>query len=90
LVFCAHEYTLANLKFAKAVEPKNEAIDAKIEMCEAIREKGQFTVGSKLGDEKLYNPFIRCATVDHFKQITDETDPTRIFAKLRKFKDTFK
>lgn len=34
LVFCAHEYTLANLKFAKAVEPNNSAIDTKIELCQ--------------------------------------------------------
>ena len=90
-MFCAHEYTMNNLKFAKFVEPNNPIIDAKIKQCEEIREMGEFTVGSKLIEERLYNPFIRCATEQYFKDLTDEpNDPVRAFAKLRKLKDEYK
>jgi len=66
-------------------------IDAKIKLAKQIREMGEFTVGSRLMEERLYNPFIRCATEDYFKDITNEpNDPVRRFAKIRKLKDTFK
>ena len=66
-------------------------IDAKIRLAKQLREMGEFTVGSKLVEERLYNPFIRCATEDYFKDITNEpNDPVRRFAKIRKLKDTFK
>lgn len=67
LVFCAHEYTLANLEFAKYIEPNNPYIQAKIDQCKKIREMGEQTVGSKLIEERFYNPFIRCASEDYFK-----------------------
>ena len=51
---------------------------------------GEFTVPSKLMEERLYNPFIRCARDDYFKEITAENDPVRVFAKIRKLKDNFK
>ena len=52
---------------------------------------GEFTVGSKLIEERLYNPFIRCATEPYFKELTDEpNDPVRAFAKLRKLKDEYR
>lgn len=41
-------------------------IDAKIRMCDNIREAGEFTVGSKLIEERMYNPFIRCAREEYF------------------------
>jgi hydroxyacylglutathione hydrolase len=90
LLFCAHEYTLSNLKFAKYIEPENPMIDMKIDQVQKALAKGEFTVPSKLMDESLYNPFIRCAREHYFKEITGENDPTRIFAKLRKLKDNFK
>jgi hydroxyacylglutathione hydrolase len=91
LVFCAHEYTLANLQFAKYVEPNNPMIDAKIKQCEQIRAQNEFTVGSKLMEERFFNPFIRCASEDYFKELTGEpNDPVRAFAKIRKLKDNYK
>ena len=52
---------------------------------------GEHTVGSKLIEERFYNPFIRCATEDYFKQLTGEpNDPVKAFAKLRKLKDNYK
>ena len=90
LVFCAHEYTLSNLKFAKYIEPSNPVIDAKIEQVQKIRDLNEFSVGSKLGEERFFNPFIRCATEPYFKEITGEpNDPVLRFAKIRKLKDSF-
>lgn len=57
-------------------------------MEKAISEK-EFTVPSKLIEERLINPFIRCVREAHFSSITGEQDPVRIFAKLRKLRDNF-
>ena len=89
-MFCAHEYTLSNLAFAKTIEPNNPMIEQKMQMSQALRDQGEFTVGSRLMEERLYNPFIRCATEPYFKEVTGEhDDPVRRFAKVRKFKDNF-
>ena len=90
LLFCGHEYTLSNLKFAKYIEPLNPMIDHKIKQAEQALARGEFTLPSKLMEERLYNPFIRCAREEYFKEITGEIDPVRIFAKIRKLKDNFK
>jgi hydroxyacylglutathione hydrolase len=87
---CGHEYTLANLKFSKYIESENPMIEHKIKQAEKAIAQGEFTVPSKLMEERLFNPFIRCAREPYFKEITGENDPVRIFAKLRKLKDTFK
>lgn len=62
LVFCGHEYTMANLKFAKSVEPENINIDMKIDQVKTQIDSGNFSVGSRLMDERAFNPFIRAAT----------------------------
>lgn len=90
LVFCAHEYTLSNLKFAEYLEPDNPAIKAKIKICQELRSKDEFTVGSKIFEERLYNPFIRVSSEPIYKELTGEpNDPIKAFAKIRKLKDNF-
>jgi hydroxyacylglutathione hydrolase len=59
-VYCAHEYTLANLRFARAVEPANAALAARVNACTALRERGEPTVPSTLEEELATNPFLRC------------------------------
>jgi len=59
LVYCAHEYTLANLKFALIAEPDNEALTQRMDEARRQREKGLATVPSTLGLEKRTNPFLR-------------------------------
>ena len=55
-------------------------IDKKIEQCKKLRNMGEFTVGSKLIEERLYNPFIRCEKEPYFKEITGEyNDPVKVF-----------
>lgn len=59
-VYCAHEYTLANLAFAAAVEPQDRAIADRINREKAKRQHERPTVPSTLGEELLTNPFLRC------------------------------
>jgi hydroxyacylglutathione hydrolase len=58
-VYCAHEYTLSNLRFARAVDPANEALAARLQRCEAQRARGEPTVPSTIGEERDTNPFLR-------------------------------
>lgn len=60
-IYCAHEYTLANLRFAAAVEPANAAVEVRRKRDEAARERGLPTVPSTLADEHATNPFLRAA-----------------------------
>jgi hydroxyacylglutathione hydrolase len=60
-VYCAHEYTLANLRFARAVEPDNAALAARTAHCDVLRAAGLPTVPSTLAEEQATNPFLRCA-----------------------------
>ncbi|MGQ0653951.1 MAG: hydroxyacylglutathione hydrolase, partial [Betaproteobacteria bacterium] len=61
LVYCGHEYTLANIDFARAVEPDNKALEARLARDRKLRDAGEPTVPSRLGDEKATNPFLRTA-----------------------------
>ena len=58
-VYCAHEYTVSNLRFAVAAEPGNHAISERLHQAQAARERGEATVPSTIGIEKLTNPFLR-------------------------------
>src|SRR5205807_2076274 len=59
-IYCAHEYTLDNLRFAETVEPENRAIQQRIKKVKILRDKNQSTLPSLLADEKETNPFLRC------------------------------
>ena len=93
-VCCAHEYTLANLSFALAVEPDNATLAAYAQHCRQLREQGKPTLPSSIGQEVLINPFLRTrqagimAAVHHFDAST--TDDTTVFAALRQWKNQFK
>ncbi|MCO7225424.1 hydroxyacylglutathione hydrolase [Pleionea sp. CnH1-48] len=93
-VYCAHEYTQSNLKFAQAVEPDNAELKARISQVEQLRLKGQPTVPSLLGEECQTNPFLRCqqpsvvAAAETFCAEPLST-PSAVFATIRRWKDTF-
>jgi hydroxyacylglutathione hydrolase len=89
-VFCAHEYTLANLRFAAAVDPDNPALRARGAEVEDLRRRGVPTIPSRLGDEKQANPFLRAddAGLAGRLGLTGAT-PTEVFADLRRRKDAF-
>lgn len=88
-VYCTHEYTLANLRFAHTVEPTNQALASYRQLCEVKRQNAMATLPSSIGLEKKINPFLRCENKDlqlKFKQNTAQA----LFACLRKAKDQFK
>jgi hydroxyacylglutathione hydrolase len=58
--YCAHEYTLSNIRFALAVEPGNAALQERLRACERLRAAGEPTVPSTIGEELATNPFLRC------------------------------
>lgn len=93
-VYCAHEYTLANLRFALAVEPDNALLTNRIQVEQTKRNQGQPTVPSTIGLEKATNPFLRyCepAILDRLQAMgrLHQTEPVAAFAALREWKNTF-
>jgi hydroxyacylglutathione hydrolase len=66
LVYCAHEYTLANARFAAAVEPDNGDIADRLAAVEAARERGEATVPTTIAAERLTNPFLRASDIAEF------------------------
>lgn len=92
-VYCAHEYTESNAKFAKSVEPGNPDLIARIEEVKAKRSRGEPTVPSKMGDEKKTNPFLRVDISDEIRRNVGATGgdtDADVFAKVRTAKDTFR
>lgn len=67
-VYCAHEYTLANGRFALTIEPDNAAIVARVAAVEAVRARGEATVPTSIGLERDTNVFMRAPTVEEFAQ----------------------
>lgn len=94
-VYCAHEYTLANIRFAKAVEPDNEAVLNR-EMGDAeLRKRGMPTLPSTIGLEKRTNPFLRCGindvTLSAQRHAGRQLDgQTSVFEALRIWKNGYK
>lgn len=88
-VYCGHEYTVSNLKFAKHVEPDNQDIAKKLDWATKIRASGQFTVPSTIGEELLTNPFMR-VNEQPVQRHTSCDDPVAVMGKLREEKNAFK
>ncbi|AIE73706.1 MULTISPECIES: hydroxyacylglutathione hydrolase [unclassified Synechocystis] len=88
LMWCAHEYTLGNLKFALAVDPDNQALQARFQTVRKAREQGDATVPSWLGEEKLTNPFLRWDDPTIQSKMGNK-EQARVFGKLRGMKDNF-
>jgi hydroxyacylglutathione hydrolase len=90
-VCCAHEYTLSNLRFARAVEPDNAELAAHEATCLALRAASQPTVPSRLGLERQINPFLRTheASVIAAAQARGaaQDDPVAVFAAIRSWKN---
>lgn len=93
-VCCAHEYTLSNLKFARAVEPGNEKLVHYLQACEQLRARGEPTLPSTLATELAINPFLRtresavvaAAAAFRGRPVQDQVD---VFAAIREWKNQF-
>ncbi len=93
-VCCAHEYTLANLRFAGAVEPDNADRAAYEAACVAWRESGRPTLPSTIERELAINPFLRCTVpavaAAARSRNAAATDPVAVFATLREWKNHYR
>ena len=89
-LYCAHEYTQSNARFALTVEPQNRALRERAEAVAKLRAAGKPTVPSTLGEERATNPFLRAASSDLRATIglSDAMD-VEVFAKTRALKDAF-
>jgi hydroxyacylglutathione hydrolase len=93
-VYCTHEYTLSNLRFAHAVEPGNPQVEARLQQVSAWRKTGRISLPSTIALEKASNPFLRTAEPEVVasaerndgKRYDDAQD---VFASLRAWKDRF-
>jgi hydroxyacylglutathione hydrolase len=94
LVYCTHEYTMANLKFAKAAEPTNTTLLQRIDEDQRKREQDQPTLPSTLELELATNPFLRCDQSSLQESAGNRlghppTDEIAAFAAIRDWKDNF-
>lgn len=95
-VCCTHEYTLSNLRFARAVEPGNTSLLHYQSQCEALRARGEPTLPSRMALERGINPFLRTreaavaeAARMHDPQV-DPEDAVAVLAALRQWKNDFR
>lgn len=93
-VWCGHEYTEKNLRFALELEPNNADISAKLARVEGERRAGKPTVPTTIGEEKRTNPFLRWESAElrrtlHRRFPDLSTDAVAVFAKTRELKDNF-
>ena len=94
-VFCAHEYTVANLRFAQAVEPGNAELSKRVEVEAEKRARNEPTVPSTIALEKATNPFLRYGEPEIVGSLVREgklaagAAPIEAFAALREWKNTF-
>ena len=94
LMYCGHEYTAANLKFAHTVEPNNAAVLERITEVATLREKGIASLPVKLSTELKTNPFLRCNNTDVIRAVEEHcannlTSTVQVFTELRRWKDNF-
>ena len=89
-IYCTHEYTQANGRFALSVEPNNSYIQQKMVEVQRLRAENKSTVPSTIEQELATNPFFRedsLALQETIKMV--DKNPTDVFAKIRKLKDSF-
>jgi len=93
-VYCAHEYTLNNLKFAQHIDPNNKVLAHYLNEVIQCRANNKITLPSNIGLEKQINPFMRCDDLTLQRSVCDvlqttTKDPINTFAMIRKAKDTW-
>ncbi|NYZ11499.1 hydroxyacylglutathione hydrolase [Azospirillum sp. RWY-5-1] len=90
-VYCGHEYTLSNARFAVTVDPENDELQRRFAAIKAMRERGEPTIPSTIAEERRTNPFLRADDAQVQAAIDMAgADPGRVFAELRRRKDGFR
>jgi len=94
-LYCGHEYTVTNLRFAQAVEPANPDVEATLEASRELRSRDEPTLPSTIGLERRINPFLRCrepavraAAMAHAGRPVSSVE--EVFAVIRSWKDAFR
>lgn len=89
-VYCGHEYTLSNARFALSVDPDNAALRARAQEIEALRARDKPTLPTTIAEELATNPFLRAADpgIRRHLGMENATDEA-VFAELRRRKDSF-
>jgi hydroxyacylglutathione hydrolase len=89
-VYCGHEYTLSNARFALTIDPGNTALQARARKIEALRAEGKATLPTTIGEELATNPFLRWADPAIRKNLgMENAADVEVFAEIRKRKDNF-
>jgi hydroxyacylglutathione hydrolase len=89
-VYCGHEYTLANGKFALTVDPGNSMLKEHLDKATALRAAGKFTIPSTIALELAINPFLRADEQDVRSAVgMPDADPADVFAEIRERKNKF-
>jgi hydroxyacylglutathione hydrolase len=89
-LYCGHEYTEANARFALAVEPGNAALQARAEAVSAMRKQGKMTCPTTIAEELATNPYLRCASPEIRSHLNMATaSDAEVFAELRTRKNNF-
>jgi hydroxyacylglutathione hydrolase len=92
-VYCGHEYTAKNLEFAATLEPSNQAVRAKVERVRALRERGEPSVPSTIGEERATNPFMRVENPEILARVAEDlagdTSRAALFGAVRRAKDRY-
>ena len=76
-IYCGHEYTLANARFAAHVDPGNADVARRLEQVSAMREAGQITLPTTVAEERATNPFVRAGNVKEFAELRTAKDSFR-------------
>ena len=87
-VYCGHEYTQANVRFARTIEPSNQALAAREQQVTKLIAAGTPTIPSTIGEEKAANPFLRADISEVAKAVGLSGDPAwKVFAEIRERKN---
>src|SRR5690606_32283214 len=90
-VYCGHEYTEANARFAVSVEPGNRALQQRAAVVSNQRAKGEMTCPTTIGEELKTNPFLRPDSAEIRQGLgLQQASEAEVFAELRRRKDSFK
>jgi hydroxyacylglutathione hydrolase len=92
-VYCGHEYTASNLRFAAHVEPNNLEVKNKALRVAELRARGEPSVPSTLGEERATNPFMRCTSPEIIESVKErlgaDRSPAAVLGAVRAAKDSF-
>jgi hydroxyacylglutathione hydrolase len=88
--FCGHEYTEANIRFAKTIEPANKTLAARAAEVQKLAAAHKFTIPATIGAEKAANPFLRADNAEVAKSVGLSDSPAwKVFAEIRERKNRF-